>query len=565
MTSLREDIVSASAAFERDSERADAAVAAALAAMEDADTQRSRAVALHLRGLDSTVSAHEGRLGDLEGEFAREVRVLEGEFAVERQLLVTRHAAFQAELQHTLEAVREEEEARVAEELADFDQAREALRRRALERLNALQSDMDSRVEAAEGAFEEAHHAYITATARRTGEFKALMQRTEADALLSERQQRAMGRMARLLQVWRSRLLNASRDARERNDSLHGESSAMARQVENMKGDIGANRRAHMARLKALSAAAAVVKGRLAAALATGEKLFAAAEAARVHESLGEKVDPFALAREGEGSSSSSSSSSSQGTGALLAAGGTLGAQLLAEGRAEGQDGDMLAAAAKAAAVEEFSGLVGVLSGGGSGGGAGSSGRSSARSSAVGGSARPNGVAAAAGAAAAGAAAAATAALAATLQLPPELLAPHTAAAVQEGARLAPFYGRLNKALLEGLVLARRRDRLRAEHSELSGALAQVLDGLALAPGALDGINSLVVVNGRAAVDAGAGTALAPSRAAVTASFLATGAPVRLGGGPTVVVPVRPGAPGVASVAIEGNAVYAMSRKGGGR
>jgi hypothetical protein len=158
------------------------------------------------------------------------------------------------------------------------------------------------------------------------------------------------------------------------------------------------------------------------------------------------------------------------------------------------------------------------------------------------------------------------AALAASLGLPGELLAPHAVGAVGESARLAPFYARMNKALLEGLALARRRDRLRAEEAELAGALAQVEDGLALAPGALDGVNSLLVLNGRAAVDAGAGTALAPRAAAVTESFTATGPPlplpVRLGG-PSI-VPVRPGAPGVASVVVEGNTVYAQSRRGGG-
>jgi hypothetical protein len=505
MTSLREDTVSASAAYDRDLERADAGIAMALAALQEGDAQRARAVGAHLRGLDAAVAAHEGRLADLDGEFAREARALEHEFACERGSLVARHAAFRTAQLHTLEAVRSAEEARAGEEAADFEQAREALRRRALERLNALQADMDSRVERAEGAFEEAHAAYIAATARRTGEFKALMERTEADALLAERQARAGARMARLLQVWRSRLLNAKRDAKERNEGLHGESSAMAAQVERLKGDIGRNRAAHAARLRTLSGAAAVVKGRLAGALAVGERLCAAQEAARVHESLGEKLDPFALSRGGGGGGGAAAG--------LLAPPGTLGASLLAECKEAG----------------------------GSGGGVGGGGE-----------------------------AASEAALAASLGLPVELLAPGAQGAVGESARLAPFYARLNKALLESLALARRRERLRAEAAELAGALAQVQDGMALAPGALDGVNSLLVLNGRAAVDAGAGTALAPCRAAVTESFLASGAPlqgslpVRLAG--PAIVPVRPGAPGVASVVVEGNTVYAQSRMmGGGR
>ena len=129
------------------------------------------------------------------------------------------------------------------------------------------------------------------------------------------------------------------------------------------------------------------------------------------------------------------------------------------------------------------------------------------------------------------------------------------------------FYSRYNKALLEGLVLARRRDRLRAENEELQGAVQQVLDGLDLTPSAVDGPNALLVVNGRVAVDAGAGTALAPSRASISNSFTATGPPssshfpVRLGG--ATIVPVRPGAPGVATVAVSGNEVFMQQRTAG--
>ena len=513
MTTLHEDVVAASAAYDRDLERADQRISMALAAMAEGDAQRARAVANHLRGLDRAVEVHEGRVADLDVEYAREVRALDAEFSVERDLLVSRHATFRKELLHTIEAIREAEEGHVADEQADFDQAREALRRNALERLNALQSDMDTRVERAETAFEEAHINYINATGRRTVEFKALLERTEADALLAERQQRAMARMTRLLQVWRSRLLNAKRDTKERNEGLYNESSNMSSAVERLKADIMRNRSAHMLRLKTLSAAAALVKGNLAAALSKAEKLCASAEAARVHETLGEKVDPFALGRGEAGAEGG-------GTG-LLAVAGTQGAALLAGLRREGG-----------------SGLV-PTSGTEAGAGAGMEGE---------------------------------AVLAVELGLPPELLCPGTGPAVEEAARLAPFYSRFNKALMDTLVLQRRRDRLRAEHAELSGALQQVEDGLELAPGALDGVNSLMVLNGRAAVEGPGGTALAPNRAAVTESFLASGPPppgagagaagsggggghfpVRLAG-PTV-APVRPGAPGVATVVVEGNTV----------
>jgi dynein regulatory complex subunit 2 len=111
----------------------------------------------HLRALDRLIDLQDGRLLTLEGEFKREARALEDEFAAERADLLARHAAFRTELLHVLRAVREAEEAKMATEHAEFEQAREAIRRRNLERIHGLQSDMDAAVDALERAFEEAH------------------------------------------------------------------------------------------------------------------------------------------------------------------------------------------------------------------------------------------------------------------------------------------------------------------------------------------------------------------------------------------------------------------------
>jgi hypothetical protein len=475
---LREDISSAAEAFDREIERRNAAVAAAQAALADLDAQQAQVFSNHLLGMERLAALNDGRLADLHAEFVRETRAMEEEFMVDRGNMVSRHAAFRAELLHELQAVREEAEARVASETSDFVSARDALRRQALEHLHTLQGSMDSRVEGSERAFEEAHAAYVAATAQRATDFKVLTERAAAGAAVAERQATAAARLQRLIVVWRSRTLNAGSENRARNEDLAREAESMAAQVDKMKAEIMRKRRAHAARLKLLSAAAATVKTRLAEAATTAERLLVAADAVRTHEPPLEKVDPF-----------------------RTGGGGGIG-------------GGAREAAEEAEAAAE------ALRRGGDG-------------------------------AAAGAAAA--------LGLPPSQLAPGAAEALAEASALAPFYARFNRVLLESLALARRRDRLRAEHADLRDALTQARDGLRVTPAAVDGANGLVVVNGRVAADAGAGTAGAPSRAALVASFAATGAPQQRGlpvrlGGPTV-VPVRPGAPGVATVVVEANTV----------
>jgi hypothetical protein len=492
MEDLRREVELASDGHERAVELRDRAISAAMTSLTDTDLQHEAAVRAHLRGLDEITAAHGAREAALERDFTREVRVLEEEHAMERVLLVARHAQARAELIHIVSALSDEDSSKATSEVSEFEQAREALRQRAIKRLGELQAEMDGRIENAECAFEEAHRAYLQSTSARAAELKALTERAAADTLASERQQRALRRLSRLLTVWRSKNINNARDAAGRNEDLLSEVTSMNTHVELLKGKMTAARGAHAARLKGLSGAAAAVKGRLASATVTAERLLVNAEAARAHESLSEKIDPFVGARAGVVPPGVAMLGAPSGDAVLYA-------------RAEG------------AAAEEAL----LLSG--EGGGLALS----------------------------------------LLGLPNEAAAaPGALMAAAEAAVLEPFYARLNRALLESLALERRRDRLKAENEDLQDALQQVLDGLRVTPSAVDGPNSLIIMNGRATIDIGAGTAANPDRRVLQEAMAATGPPprkeqrVRLGGGHTgAPLNVRPGAPGVATVFIEAAAV----------
>ena len=489
MEDLRRDVELASDSHVRAVELRDRAINAALTGLADTDLQHEAALRSHVRGLDEMLMAHAARDAALESDFTREVAVLEKELAGERAVLVARHAQARAEITHTVHTLSDDDGSKATSEVSEFEQAREALRQRAIKRLGELQAEMDGRIENAESAFEEAHRGYLQSTSARASDLKALTERAAADALASERQQRALRRLSRLLTVWRSKNINNARDAAGRNEDLLGEVTAMNKHVELLKGKMTTARGAHAARLKGLSGAAAAVKGRLATVTVMAERLLVNAEAARQHESLSEKIDPFVCTR-------------TVAPGVAL-----LGAP----------SGDaVLHARAEVAALEE------ALEEGGGGG--------------------------------------AAASLSLTLLgLPNEAAAaPGAVMAAAEAAVLEPFYGRLNRALLESLALERRRDRLKAENDDLQDALQQVLDGMRVTPSAVDGPNSLVILNGRATIDMGAGTAANPDLRVLHDALAATGPPprkehrVRMGGAHTgAPLNVRPGAPGVATVVVE--------------
>lgn len=286
---------------------------------------------------------------------------------------------------------------------------------------------MDAVIEGLEKKFEEAHLQYLTNTDQRTQDFKVLSERGQHDTQMNERQQRALKRLKKLLQLWRSKMANNVRECEDRNETLEEERNHVASHLDKLKVEMGRSRGIHMNQMKALSTAAQASKQVLTDNTAVAQRILSMAESLRSFESASEKVDPF---------------SATQGTMPSLMVGP--GATIIAASRAE------------AAAATGHQLLSGTFTG-----------------------------------------AAGASNLVGTLELSPEEVAPGTAEGLEEAESLESFYGRYNKVLVETLALERQRDRLRAEHAELQNVLQQVMDGMAVTPSAVDGHNTILVVNGR--------------------------------------------------------------------
>ena len=194
-----------------------------------------------------------------------------------------------------LGAARESEDAKHHAAQVDFEQVREGVRRRNLEQVHVLQSDMDSTIEGLEKAFEGAHLQYLQTTDARTADYKVLSERAQHDAQMAERQQRALKKLNRQLQVWRSKTANNARDWEDRNSSLAREKDRLTKHLVEQKASIGHARAAQLARLKRLSCGAQSAREKLSEHAALGQRVLGAMETVRRGECARERLATAAL------------------------------------------------------------------------------------------------------------------------------------------------------------------------------------------------------------------------------------------------------------------------------
>lgn len=464
--------------FERECETLDSSIASVLRDIREAEVQQQQAFRSHMRSIDRLIDIQDARLMALEDDFRREVNIIEDEFAVERAGLIARHNQFRSELLHLAKIIREEEESKQAADQAEHEQQKESVRRRNLEKIHVLQTEMDAQIENMERAFEEAHLAYMASTDRRSTDFKALTERGQHDTLMNERQKRALKRLNKLLQLWRSKMANNNRECEERNEALEEERDIIAKQLEQLKIEISNNRTAHNNRMKSIATAALRVKASLAKNMTLAQRILVLAESVRSYQSPSEMVAPFLTGPE--------NTTLSLDTGIATLANVREEVHTyereqltttLSQLQANATESNILAVTNDASALQSTSILdsqnlpelpqfivtAGLQS--------------------------PSET------------------LAAALNIPIEDIAPGTEDVLQEVDSLKNFHAMYNKALLETIALEKRRNLLKTEQAELQRALQQVLDGLSVTSTTVDGPNSLLVINNRIA---GGNAALPP-------------------------------------------------------
>lgn len=524
----REQLELASQLFQRDLERRNAAIEAMLKELDESEEQERYAVRVHAEKLDRLLTLQERRIEDLRASFTAELRALKEEHEAERSETLSAGKTLRTEILHFMRAIKEDEEVKLGALEAEAAQNKEQQRRRALERIHALQTDMDSAIEVLERAFEEAHSRYLSNTDQRTQDFKTLSARGQHDTQMKERQRRAIKRLQLRLQYHQNKLAYLVREADEKNTALTEERDTIGRQLLALKARWAHAQEMSANRLKAMAVATKGAKDKLGEQLALAGRVLLAAETIRQLEPAEALIAPFPpMAMAGDGMVGGAGMEGSIGGGGPGSPTARLRDITLMESPTAAGGGGFGATAASAFALGASPAAAAAV------GGAGGSLIFDPQGSVlapVGVGAVPSTASASLGASlhSGSVSAGSVVSLAGLDKSLMERMS-------DEPDVLARFYDRFNGAVLEKLALERRVAALREENAGLQGTLAKCVSSVTVSPSIVDAPNTLLVVNGR--------TGLLPP---------AVGGPAR---GPAAKLPV-------ATVTIEAAHVAASAMRG---
>ncbi|RYG55531.1 hypothetical protein EON66_05075, partial [archaeon] len=272
-------------AFERDVEARRHLIGVLLSDLQEAEEHARHITSIHMLNIDKLLALQTTRIEDLRKEFMTEVKVLKESMETERAEMVTASTVLRTEILHVMRAVREDEETKVYALEAEFAQNREALRRKSLERIHSLQTDMDSAIEILEKAFEDAHARYLSNTDQRTQDFKALSARGQHDTQMKERQKRAIRRLQARLQYAQNKLSYLVRDSESKNHDMEAEVNTLGKHLQDLKSRWAAAQALSTRRMKVVASQTSHTRKALASSMAIARRIFLTCEDIRKLES----------------------------------------------------------------------------------------------------------------------------------------------------------------------------------------------------------------------------------------------------------------------------------------
>jgi len=290
---LRKDIEILSQSHERDVDRKDAILQMLDRDLEEAEEQYQIANRTHIFNVDKLIDLQDSRLLGLENDFEKELRILEEEFSVERNMIEQTHSQEVAELHAIMAAVEQENNDAEAEAKQEHEQLREEIRNRNLEDINVLRITLDSTIEELEQHFETAHLNYLQNTDQRTVDFKHLTSKDQQLSKDIEVKMRKIERLQATLLHWRSKITQNMKDCRERNKTLSAEKDAIAKHFLNLKTQMNKFRDGQAKRLSELTKNVDKCKTTLKERSKLAENILKLAELARKLQTEREKVAPF--------------------------------------------------------------------------------------------------------------------------------------------------------------------------------------------------------------------------------------------------------------------------------
>lgn len=441
---LKKDIEILSQNHERDVDRKDAILQMLDRDLEEAEDQYQMSLRSHLMNIDELIKLHDSRLYALERSFHQDLKTLQGDFGDEKEIITSKFQNEKKELNSIIDSIEAQEEARDNDAKHLFEQLREEIRNKNLEEINMLRISLDAQIEELEQQFETAHLNYLQQTAQRTHDFKELTQNDQKLSLEIEQKRKKIDNLQTTIQHWRAKMRQLNRETEERNRLLLAEKHSIQKHYQQLKQRIKVYRSTQNTRLLHLSQSANSCKKALSNKIEFARRIIQLSELSRKMESVTEQVLPFVPPDIDVGEQQYGNQNNNQDNGAP--ADDTI---LETDSSARGKAPPVTTPAPPALPAAGANNMVSAIS-----------------------------------------------------STPP----PHQSSVwtidemqpIPDNERLANFYRKYNKVMLDNVAIGKERERLELENAQLQDLIQQYMSGMLLDTTTLAEDNPLFVVNGRA-------------------------------------------------------------------
>jgi len=433
---LKKDVEIMSQNHERDVDRKDAILQMLDRDLEEAEDQFQMAMRTHLVNVDELIKLHDTRLYTLERTFQNELKTMQSDFDGEMESINAKFKQEKLQLRSIIDKIEEDEEEKESDAKHSFEQLREEIRNRNLEDINMLRISLDAQIEELEQAFEAAHLNYLQQTAQRTHDFKELTQNDQRLSQDIDVKRKKIDSLQTMIQHWRAKIRHLNRETEERNRLLLDEKHSIQRHYQQLKQRIQIYRGNQNNKLLTLSQSANNAKKVLQDKLDIAKRILQLSELSRKTQTVMEQVLPFVP-------------SEMAGTRDEL----IYGPQTAAANRKHDADSNEAGSSVEDDDVPEVSRSAGAPS------------------------ATP------------------------AVVVPPAHQSSVWATAEHPVAisdRLANFYRKYNKTLLDNIAIDKEKQRLLQENAQLEDLIQQFLDGTKISNSTFAEDNPVFVINGRA-------------------------------------------------------------------
>lgn len=261
--------------------------------LDEAEDQYNLALRNHLIQIDKLQEIRDARISALNNEFAKAAEILYDEFSREADELMRNHNRQTKEMNDMMETVQDEEADKTMQSREIFQTFREETKDKALEEMENLQNEMNSKQVNLSNYLETLYQKYMNDTKDKFENYTQLMGGNETQSKKIDEDMKKIARTKEKIHVTTIKILMMEKEFHTRTVCLNKEKSAIGTNFLDLKTKMGNFRDKERKRLTelVLNSKSAVEKLRELAKL--GEKNLKTAELCRRLETEKEKVVPF--------------------------------------------------------------------------------------------------------------------------------------------------------------------------------------------------------------------------------------------------------------------------------